>query len=140
MTFERLWDIVRSSRNGILATNGEDGSPQMSNIYYLTSPSLQLVRFSTTTVRIKGLNLIRDPRAALHVPGPDFFNFAVVAGRVSLAIARDPDDTAVEQLFDIHCQLGAVSGSEGFGQEMVANQRMAVELHVERVYGQILDR
>ena len=35
MTKERLWEIVAGERNGILATVGEDGLPQLSNIYYL---------------------------------------------------------------------------------------------------------
>src|ERR1700761_6854565 len=102
MTTEALWQIVADARNGILATIDVDGTPQLSNIYYLCDPSTERVRFSTTTVRIKGRNLLRDPRAAIHVPGPDFFNFAVVAGPASVAVARKPDDAAVEKLFEIH--------------------------------------
>ncbi len=140
MTTERLWEIVAGGRNGILATVDEDGSPQLSNIYYLCDPSTQRVRFSTTTVRAKGRNLLRDPRAVLHVPGPDFFNFAVVAGPATVSVAREPDDAAVEKLFEIHIELKAASERDGFGEEMLADHRMAVELHVERIYGQILDR
>jgi PPOX class probable F420-dependent enzyme len=140
MTTEGLWQIVADARNGILATISEDGTPQLSNIYYLCDPSNQLVRFSTTTVRVKGRNLMRDPRGALHVPGPDFFNFAVVAGSVSLTVVQEPNDAAVEKLFEIHAGLGATSGRDGFGEEMLADHRMAVELHVERIYGQMLDR
>jgi PPOX class probable F420-dependent enzyme len=140
MTRQRLWEIVAGERNGILATIGEDGVPQLSNIYYLSDPSTQRVRFSTTTDRIKGRNLLRDPRASLHVSGPDFFNFAVVAGSVSLAVARETDDDAVEKLFEIHDGLGAAIERNGFGEDMVADHRMAVELEVERIYGQILDR
>ena len=139
MTTEGLWQIVADARNGILATIGVDGTPQLSNIYYLCDPSTERVRFSTTTVRIKGRNLLRDPRAAIHVPGPDFFNFAVVAGPAWSAVAREPDDAAVEKLFEIHTGLGAASERDGFGLQMLADHRMAVELHVERIYGQILD-
>lgn len=140
MTTEPLWDIVAGSRNGILATIGEDRTPQLSNIYYLFDPSDQLVRFSTTTVRTKGRNLLRDPQATLHVAGRDFFNFAVVSGPVLLAVPQEPDDPAVDKLFAIHADLGAVTDRDGFGLEMLADHRMAVELRVERVYGQILDR
>ena len=139
MTPERLWQIVARARDGIVATIGEDGTPQLSNIYYLGDSSTQLVRFSTTTVRAKGRNLLRDPRAVLHVSGPDFFNFAVVAGPASLSVARERDDAAVEKLFEIHTGLGAASERDGFGEEMLADHRMAVELHVQRIYGQILD-
>jgi len=140
MTTERLWQIVAGARNGILATISEDGTPQLSNIYYLCDPSTQVVRFSTTTLRIKGRNLLRDPRAVIHVPGPDFFNFAVVAGPASVAVAQGPEDAAVEKLFEIHTGLGAASERGGFGLQMLADHRMAVDLHVERIYGQILDR
>ncbi len=140
MTTERLWEIVAGERNGILATIREDGAPQLSNIYYLANPSTQLVRFSTTTNRVKGRNLLRDARASLHVPGRDFFNFAVVAGPTSLAVAQEPGDDAVEKLFEIHLALGAASERDGFGEDMLANHRMAVELRVEHIYGQILDR
>jgi PPOX class probable F420-dependent enzyme len=137
---EALWKIVGSERNGILATIGEDGLPQLSNIYFLSDASTRLIRFSTTTDRVKGRNLLRDPRASLHVAGSNFFNFAVVAGSTSSAVALDPDDDAVEKLFEIHTELGAASERAGFGEEMLANHRMAVELHVEHIYGQILDR
>jgi len=140
MSNERLWKIVTSQRNGILATIEPDGTPQLSNIYYLAGIASYVVRFSTTTLRIKGRNLLRDPRAALHVPGRDFFNFAVVTGRASLAIPERPDDEAVDELYEIHFGLGATSDRDGFGEQMLADHRMAVRLHVERMYGQILDR
>lgn len=140
MTTERLWEIVAGGRNGVLATIGPDGTPQLSNIYYLFDRSTGFVRFSTTTTRIKGRNLLNDPRAVLHVPGADFFNFAVVEGSGSVAVARQPGDDAVGKLFEIHAGLGAASERDGFGDQMVADHRMAVEFHVDRIYGQILDR
>jgi len=140
MSNERLWKIVTGARNGILATIDPDGSPQLSNIYYVAGIASPVVRFSTTTLRVKGRNLLRDPRAALHVPGPDFINFAVVTGTASLAVPERPDDDAVDELYEIHSGLGATSGRDGFGERMLADHRMAVRLRVERVYGQILDR
>jgi PPOX class probable F420-dependent enzyme len=140
VTTEELWAIVAGARNGILATIGEDGVPQLSNIYYLCDLASETVRFSTTTRRTKGRNLLRDPRAVLHVPGTDFFNFAVVTGRASADVAREPDDVGVDKLFQIHSALGAATTRDQFGEEMVSLHRMAVELHVERIYGQILTR
>ncbi len=57
-----------------------------------------------------------------------------------MAVARQIDDDAVEKLFEIHVGLGAKAERSGFGEEMLASQRMAVELHVDRIYGQILDK
>ncbi len=74
------------------------------------------------------------------MPGRDFFNFAVVTGTASFEVAREPDDAGVDKLFQIHSALGAASTRDQFGEEMVSLHRMAVELHVERIYGQILSR
>ena len=137
---DELWRIVSGARNGILATNGEDGCPQLSNIYYLADSSSRVVRFSTTAVRTKGRNLLRDPRASMHVAGQDFYNFAVVTGVVSIARPRDPDDAAVDMLFEIHSALGATADRDGFGEQMLDAHRMAVDLQVLRIYGQVLRR
>jgi PPOX class probable F420-dependent enzyme len=139
-TPEALWQIVAGARNGILATINADGTPQLSNIYFLADPGTSTVRFSTTSVRRKGANLLRDPRASLHVPGADFFNFAVVSGPVLVHVPDHHDDAAIDVLFEIHSGLGAVSEREGFGEQMLADHRMGVVLHVEHVYGQILER
>ena len=140
MTAEQMWEIIDGSRNGVVATVDEDGTPQLSNIYFLVDRSARLIRFSTTTVRTKGKNLLRTPRAALYVAGKDFFNYAVAEGSVSLAIARKPDDTAVQELFEVHSALGASLDLTTFGEEMVTAHRMVATIHVARVYGQILDR
>jgi len=137
---EQLWEIVADGREGILATINDDGLPQLSNVYYLADPSVELIRFSTTTVRVKGRNLLRDPRAALHVSGLDFLTFAVAQGDVSFAIARRPDDAAVEELFEVHSALGASKERSGFGVRMIADHRMVVRIAVTRIYGQILSR
>jgi PPOX class probable F420-dependent enzyme len=136
---DELWRIISNGRNGIFATTNADGSPQLSNIYYLSSSKEREIRFSTTTVRMKGRNLLRDPRAALHVSGENFLNFAVASGNVSMAIPRDPDDPAVDELFVIHEALGAAPDRTGFGEKMIAANRMAVRLTVKRLYGQLLD-
>jgi PPOX class probable F420-dependent enzyme len=143
LTHERaaeLWRILANSRNGILATIGSDGGPHLSNIYYLFDAPSRTALFSTTTVRVKGRNLLRDPRATLHVSGRDFFNFAVATGPASISVPQTPDDDAVELLYRIHEWMGATSERNGFGEQMLADHRMAVELRVERLYGQILDR
>ena len=135
MTSEDLWRLINSGRNGIMATINPDGSPHLSNVYYLADTSERTVRISTTTVRAKGRNLIRDPRATLHVSGPDFFHFAVAEGDVSLAIARTPGDDATNELYEVHTLLGAASDREGFDEKMIADGRMVVRMAVKRLYG-----
>ena len=136
----RLWELIRGERDGVLAVIGADGMPHLSNVYYLVDPSSDTIRMSTTTVRAKGRHLLRDPRAALYVAGVDFMKFAVADGPVSLAIAEQPGDAAIDELFEVHQRLGAAPELLGFDEEMIVNHRMVVRLLVERVYGLIIDR
>ncbi len=137
---EELWAIIAAGRNGVLATIGRDGTPQLSNVYYLADPTRDLIRLSTTTTRAKGRNLLRSPRASLHVAGEDFFNYAVAEGEASFAIASEPNDATVEELFEVHSALGAASERDGFGAEMVGAHRMVVRIAVSRVYGLVRPR
>jgi PPOX class probable F420-dependent enzyme len=134
-TEEALWEIIAGEQHGILATIGADGSPHMSNVFYVCDLSSRLIRVSTTTVRVKGRNLQRDPRAALHVSGQDFFNFAVAEGTVSLAMIQKPDDPSVDELSELRAALGMVSDLDRSGEQMVADHRMVVRLAVRTVYG-----
>ncbi len=84
---EELWALVASHREGILATIGPSGRPQLSNVLYVAGPG-RLVRISTIADRVKAKNLARDPRASLHVPGEDFWHFAVAVGTATLSDAR----------------------------------------------------
>lgn len=72
-TAERLWQLVASRAQGVLATINKDGSPQLSNVLYVPDAADRLVRISTTADRVKARNLRRDPRAVLHVAGDDFW-------------------------------------------------------------------
>jgi PPOX class probable F420-dependent enzyme len=138
VTTDDLWRLISNEHGGILATTNADGSPQLSNIYYVSSPAIREIRFSTTTVRRKGRNLLRDPRAALHVSGQNFLNFAVAAGDVTLGVPSTPDDPVVDELFEIHQSLGAKPVRAGFGDKMMAANRMAVRLTASRLYGQLM--
>jgi PPOX class probable F420-dependent enzyme len=140
VTTEALWRLIAEGRGGILATTNADGSPQLSNIYYICQGGLREIRFSTTTDRIKGRNLLRDHRAALHVSGANFLNYAVANGSVTLGIPRTPEDPVVDELFGIHQALGAEPARSDFGEQMVAANRMVVRLSATRLYGQLIDR
>ena len=65
VTTEGLWQIVADARDGILATIGVDGTPQLSNIYYLCDPSTDA---SGSRPRPSGS---RRPQPAAGPPGGD---------------------------------------------------------------------
>jgi PPOX class probable F420-dependent enzyme len=133
---DELWELVTASQQGVLATVKVDGSPQLTNVLYVADPATRVIRVSTTADRAKGRNLARDPRAALHVSGEDFWHYAVAEGPVTLSeVASIPGDDAIEELLEVHsCFYGEIDRA-AFDEEMITNQRLVVRLQVTYLYG-----
>jgi PPOX class probable F420-dependent enzyme len=92
----------------VLATVARDGRPQLSNVLYVPDAESRLVRMSTTADRLKARNLARDPRAALHVSGRDFWHYALAEGGVTLsAVASSPGDDACRELLAVRAAFTA---------------------------------
>lgn len=134
-TTEQLWQFVASRRQGVLATINNDGSPQLSNVLYVGAAD-RLVRISTTADRVKARNLARDPRAALHVAGDDFWHYAVAHGTAALSpAATATGDHTTEQLFAVHRAFYGELDRDGFDEDMIANKRLVATLRVTRLHG-----
>ncbi|MFB4309244.1 PPOX class F420-dependent oxidoreductase [Actinomadura sp. GTD37] len=123
---------------GVLATLKRDGRPQLSNINYHFDEARRLVRISVTADRAKARNLARDPRASLHVSAPDGWSWAVAEGAAELsAVAADPQDAAVDELVQVYRDIrGEHPDWDEYRRVMVADGRLVIRLHVERLYGQ----
>jgi PPOX class probable F420-dependent enzyme len=136
----RLFDLVASSREGILATIKRDGRPQLSNILYVWDAEQRVARISTTATRAKARNLRRDPRASLYVAGGHFWSFAVAEGEATLiGPSVEAGDEAGRELLEVHSAFyGALDENEFFA-EMVEHQRLVVRVAVARVYGLAMD-
>jgi len=134
---DALWSIVRSRRQAILATVAPSGMPHLTNVNYLADPDERLVRITTTTTRAKGQNLLRDPRAALHVQGDDWFTFAVAEGSVTCGVAEAPGDAAIDELHEIFTAFRGPQARPEFDEKMIAANRMVARLAVDRLYGLI---
>jgi PPOX class probable F420-dependent enzyme len=125
-------------RNGVLATQRRDGRPQLSNItYHLGGDGL--VRISITATRAKYHNLVRDPRASLHVAADDFWSYVVVDGDVELApVAADPNDPTVDELVAYYRELaGEHPNWDEYRLAMVNDRRTMVRLTPTHVYGML---
>jgi PPOX class probable F420-dependent enzyme len=109
---DRLLGLIAGSRQGVLATIAADGRPQLSNVLYVWDAAERIARISTTADRVKARNLRRDPRAALHVSGDHFWQFAVGEGAATLsAVAAEPGDEATRELLATHAaHYGPSSG------------------------------
>jgi PPOX class probable F420-dependent enzyme len=125
-------------RNGVLATQRRDGRPQLSNItYHLGGDGL--VRISITATRAKYHNLVRDPRASLHVAADDFWSYVVVDGDVELApVAADPNDPTVDELVAYYRErAGEHPNWDEYRLAMVNDRRTMVRLTPTHVYGML---
>jgi PPOX class probable F420-dependent enzyme len=132
----QLWILIRERQQGVLATIKADGRPQLTNVLYVPDDRDRLVRISTTADRVKARNLARDARAALHVLGDDFWQYAVADGDVSLSeIAGAPNDPAVEELYAVHSAFYGGLERESFDSEMIQQKRLVVRLRVKHLYG-----
>jgi len=136
---DRLWETVAGNNLGTLATIRRNGRPHLSDVNYTAQPGL--IRISTVAHRVKTHNLRRDPRASLKVNAAGG-GFAVVEATAELsAVATDPHDAAVEELIDVY---RLVQGKEhpdwdDYRRAMVADERLVVRLHVERLYGWLMN-
>lgn len=134
---EALLDLLGSRHLGVLATIKRDGRPQLSNVSYAFDSGRSLIRVSITDDRAKTANLRRDPRASLQATSGDGWSYVVAEATAELSpVAAAPDDATVEELIDIY---RAVQGEhpdwDDYRRAMVADRRIALHLHVERVYG-----
>lgn len=138
---DKLLSLIAGTRNGVLATIAADGRPQLSNVLYVWDPDERVARISTTADRVKARNLRRDPRAALHVTGVHFWQFAVAEGPATLsAVAAEPGDVANRELLAMHAVHYGQLDEDDFYRQMIAARRLVVRLHVRHVYGIALDK
>ena len=92
---------------------------------------------SVTDDPAKTRNLRRDPRAAFYETTKDGWSYAVADCTAELGDpAQDPYDETVEELVELYRTLqGEHPDWDEYRAAMVAEKRLALRLHVERVYG-----
>ncbi len=60
-------EFLQSDRHAILATNGRNGAPQLTPVWYLYEEGVIYVSAQTSTVKVK--NLQRDPTVTICIDG-----------------------------------------------------------------------
>jgi PPOX class probable F420-dependent enzyme len=129
--------FAKARQRGVLTTIRRDGRPQLSNIMYV--PRGDDFFISVTDSRAKTKNMRRDPRAALYVPGEDFWSYVVLDGTVELSgIATRVDDDVTAQLVDYYrAGAGEHPDWDDFRQTMVREGRVLATLKPTTAYGMI---
>jgi PPOX class probable F420-dependent enzyme len=136
MELEEALAAARANNQSTLTTIRRDGRPQLSNVVH-TVDAAGVIRISTTADRAKYRNLRREPWAALHLNGPDFWSYAVLEGGVELSeVAAAPDDAVVDELVDLYREIaGEHEDWDAYRRAMVDEQRLVVRLRPTRAYG-----
>ena len=99
---------------------------------------MRTVRISTTADRIKTHNLARDPRAALHVSGEDFWQYAVAHPVAQISpVASTSHDPTTDDLAALHSSFYGQLDRTSFDEEMIRNRRLVIRLTVDRLTGVI---
>jgi PPOX class probable F420-dependent enzyme len=130
--------LLAESRIGVLATLRADGRPQLSPVTPYYDRDKGIVYVSITEGRAKTKNLRRDPRAALEVTSADGWGWATADGTAELiGPSTDPNGPEVDALVDYYrSAAGEHPDWDEYRSVMVADRRVLLALHVERVYGQ----
>ena len=133
-------DLIATTKLGILATIRADGVPQLSPVTHHYDRKAKVILVSVTEGRAKTRNLRRDARAALEVTSKDGRSWATADGHVDLiGPGTDPDGPEVEALVDYYrSAAGEHPDWQEYRTVMVADRRVLLRLHVDRIYGQSL--
>ena len=84
-----------SARVAILATNGRDGRPQLSPVWFLVEDDL--IKISVTAARQKTRNLSRDARCTFLAFHPSSANYYIEV-RDEAALRPDPDYSFADRI------------------------------------------
>jgi PPOX class probable F420-dependent enzyme len=130
--------LLTEGRIGVLATLRSDGRPQLSPVTPYYDRDAGIIYVSIVEGRAKTMNLRRDPRAALEVTSADGWAWATADGTAELiGPGTDPHGPEVGALVDYYrSAAGEHPDWDEYRTVMVADRRVLLALHVERVYGQ----
>jgi uncharacterized protein len=127
MDLDQALRFASEHTRGVLITIRRDGRPQSSTIAYTLKGNT--ARISVTDDRAKTKNLVRDPRAVLHVSSDDQWSYVALDGSVTLSpVTTVPGDAAGRELAEVY---EAVAGKphpnwDEFYAAMVADRRRVV--------------
>lgn len=140
LTDDALARLVGAQTFGVLATNKSNGHPHLSTVLYSWDPGERVIRISTTADRVKVRHLTRDPRAALHVSSDDHWSFAVAEGKAELSpTTTTPGDETGRELLAMAPPFDRSEDVTAFLEQMVKDHRQVIRIHVDHLYGTILD-
>lgn len=130
-----LSELLAGQRLGVLASTKRDGRAHLATMSYHWYPAERLLRITSVAGRIKVRHFQADPRASLYVSTPDFLRYAVAEGTAEVSDpSRTPGDAVGRELLEMDGTV-ALADEEAFLQNMVADRRLVIRIHVTHLYG-----
>jgi len=130
---ERARAFLGPRHQAVLGTIKRDGRPQLSNVLYFLDDDGK-IKISVTATRAKTVNLRRDSRATVWVPGSSFWQYIVVEGTASLIEGKEAP-AALRHYYR------RVSGEHPdwaeYDAAMARERRLLLSISVEYAYGQV---
>ncbi|WNI23369.1 TIGR03618 family F420-dependent PPOX class oxidoreductase [Streptomyces sp. ITFR-16] len=140
LTDAELSRLLAEQQFGVLASVRGTGHPHLTTVTYSWDAEERVVRVSSTADRLKPRQLRADPRAALHVNGPDVFSFAVAEGEAEVSEpAAVAGDAVGRELLSLTPGFADPADTAAFLAQVVADRRVVIRLRVSRLYGTALD-
>lgn len=129
---------IGARRHGVLTTIRSNGRPQLSNVSYAVGADGK-IRISITADRAKYVNLVRDPRAALHVSRDDFYGYVVIDGDAALApVTLAASDATSDELVDLYRTVaGDHPDWDEYRTAMIGERRTVLTITPTYAYGML---
>ncbi len=135
LTLPVLWNLLAERGEGVLATIRRSGRPQLSNVGYSYDPETRVAQTLAASFRAKTINLLRDPRASLHVTSPDFRTWVVAEGEATVSSpAVGPGEAVYEEVLDWYRVKGLPTTPEHLALYPIVD-RAIIRINVDRIYG-----
>jgi PPOX class probable F420-dependent enzyme len=138
MDLETALDWASSRTQAALITIRGNGRPQSSDISYSLGDGV--IRISVTADRAKTRNLVRDPRAVVHVSERGSWSYISFEGDVELApVTTDPADATADELVEVYRAIAGSDHSDWaeYRQAMIDEGRLVIRFTPTKASGQI---
>ena len=122
-------DFLEEKRFAVLATINDDGTPQLTVMWYTLRDNTIIM--NTTLSRVKGKNLQRDPRISICVE--DGYRFVTIAGTAQL---DDDQSIAQRDIRDLAIRYNGPEVGERQAAEFARQRRVTITLPISQVIAQ----
>ena len=133
MTSVEIEEFLTADRNAVLATNGANGVPQLTPVWFLYEDGLLYVSAQADTVKVR--NLRRDPAIALCIDGGRADGrYVTVAGRAELIEPGQPRQEEMRRRI-IHKYHSSAAAADAYYASVRTSRAVLIVVRPEKIVG-----